>query len=80
MFTEDDLLDIHFGIHGDARAIQTRFGFIPIENRPVKFGGVVRCVSNFMNYLKMKPLLSCLIFMEKKKTVTLFLFKLTLLR
>jgi hypothetical protein len=45
MFSEDDLLDIHFGIHGDARAIQTRFGYVPIENRPVKYGGVVRCVT-----------------------------------
>jgi len=51
MFTEDDLLDIHFGIHGDGRAIQTRFGFIPIENRPVKYGGVVRCVGIYViNY------------------------------
>lgn len=58
MFSEDDLLDIHFGIHGDARAIQTRFGYVPIENRPVKYGGVVRCVSNLFKMFCTTGLLS----------------------
>jgi hypothetical protein len=44
MFTADELLEIHHGIHSDVRGIYLRDGIIPVNVKVVSNGGLVRYV------------------------------------
>jgi hypothetical protein len=44
MFTPDELLEIHYGIHSDVRGIFLRDGLIPVNIKVVDNDGLVRYV------------------------------------